>query len=216
MKILTMPDGSPMAQGSAAWIDAHVGRPTASQFSRIMTPKTLKLSGQADDYRNELLAEELLGYPVNDFLSQFMERGKALEDDALSYYELQRGVDINRVGFVLRDDGRTGCSPDALVGDEGGLEIKTPSAANHVGYLIDGPDDKYKAQVQGCLWICERQWWDFVSYNPELPPVLIRFERDEAFIKALALCVDQFVSYLDESRDKLIRRGVIHTRLKVA
>lgn len=209
MKILRVP------QGGQEWIDAHVARPTASQFHRIMTPKTMKLSGQADSYRNELLAEEILGRPVNDFLSQFMERGKDLEDDALSYYELQRGTDIDRVGFVMRDDERTGCSPDALVGDDGGLEIKTPAAAVHMGYLIDGPDEKYQTQVQGCLWICQRQWWDFVSYNPEMPPVLVRYERDEKFIAALAQCVDQFISYMDESRDKLIRRGILQPNVRI-
>jgi hypothetical protein len=196
-------------QGDAAWIKAHVGRPTASQFSRIITQKTLKLSEQSTSYRNELLAEEMLGYPVNDFISQFMERGKDQEDAALSYYEMMRDTEINRVGFCTTDDGRTGCSPDALVGTDGGLEIKTPKAAVHVGYLIDGPDDKYKAQVQGCLWICERQWWDFVSFNSELPSVLIRFQRDEEFIAKLAQAVNQFVAYVDESRAKLIARGYI-------
>lgn len=193
-------------QGSPEWIKARLGIPTASQFSRIITPKTMKLSGSVDSYLCELLAEQMLGTQVNDENNDFMMRGTGLELDAVSFYELQRDTEAQRVGFCLADDRRYGCSPDRLVGEDGGLEIKCPSAPTHVSYMLD-VTEKYRPQVQGALWITGRKWWDFLSYNPELPPVLVRFERDEEFITALSKCMAQFLSYMDESREKLVRTG---------
>ncbi len=196
-------------QGSDEWIEARLGIPTSSQFHRIITPKTGKLSSQADGYAHELLAEELLGHPIDESASDFMARGTALEKSAVEFYEFQRDMNTQRVGVILRDDGLTGCSPDRLVGDDGGLEIKCPSAKVHVSYMLGQDADTYKCQVQGALWITGRAWWDWLSYNPELPPVLIRFERDEEFIAKLAAAVDQFIEYLYECRLKLVATGYL-------
>lgn len=194
-------------QGSDEWKRARLGIPTASQLHKVLTPRTGKLSSQADGYAHELLAEEMLGHPLDDAASDFMTRGTLLEKSAVEFYEFQRDLRTQKVGFILRDDRRTGCSPDRLVGDDGGLEIKCPSAKVHVGYMLGQDADTYKCQVQGALWITGRAWWDWLSYNPELPPVLIRFERDEEFISKLASAVDQFIEYLSECRVKLIANG---------
>lgn len=195
-------------QGSAEWLQAKAGIVSASNLHRIITPKTMKMSAGVDNYARELIAEQLLGRPLDDATTDFMQRGTELEDDARGWYCLQRDCDVERVGFLLRDDGRVGCSPDALAGEDGGLEIKCPSAAVHVGYLLDGIDEKYRCQIQGSLWITGRDWWDFVSYNPELPSLLLRFQRDEEFITALDRIAGQFLSYLDESKIKLQRIGL--------
>lgn len=193
-------------QGTTEWALARLGIPTASQFARILTPKTLKLSGQADAYAHQLIAEQLIGEPMDDATSGFMLRGTLLEQRAVSYYELQTECDTVPIGFVLRDDGRTGCSPDRFVGKNGLLEIKVPNAANHVGYLLDKDGIGYRAQIQGQLWICEREWIDTLSFNPLLPPALVRQERDEEFITALAETVGQFCNYVDELKLKLQRQ----------
>lgn len=194
-------------QGSAAWYAARIGIPTASQFSRILTQKTMRLSASAATYRNELVAEWLLGEALDDGSSTFMERGTALEQEAVDFYELRHDSDVERVGFLLRDDRRCGCSPDGLVGARGGLEIKCPSAAVHVGYLLDAAGEQYKAQIQGGLWIAERDWWDFLSFNPALPPALVRFERDDSFIGYLAAAVEEFCDQLDEAKARLTALG---------
>lgn len=191
-----------MQQGSAEWIQARLGIPTASQFDRILTAGG-KVSSQADKYINQLVAEQLLGVPMDDASGAFLQRGNILEQRAVSYYELQREVDTEVIGFVLRDDQRVGASPDRFVGADGLLEIKCPSAAVHVGYLLDKEGIGYKVQVQGQLWIAEREWSDTLSYNPELPPALVRQTRDEKFIIALAAAVDQFLEAMDEAKEKL-------------
>lgn len=192
-------------QGSREWLQAKAGIVSASNLHKVLTPSTMKPSKSMDAYAHELLAEQLLGMPLDDATSQFMERGTLLEKAARDWYELQKDVDVERVGFIMRDDGRVGCSPDGLVGEDGGLEIKCPSAAVHLGYLINGPDEKFRCQVQGSLWICKRAHWDFVSHNPDLPSLLVRFERDEKFINALALAVEQLLDYINECKEKLQR-----------
>jgi len=205
-------------QGSQEWLDARLGIPTASQFHRIITPKTMRLSSSAEGYVHELLAEELLGHPIDEGESQFMTRGSDLERSAFEFYEFNRDIETERVGFIVRDDGLVGCSPDRLVGEDGGLEIKCPSAKVHVSYMLSAAvDPQYKCQVQGALWLTGRAWWDWLSYNPELPAVRVRFTRDEEFIALLARAVDQFIEYQDECRRKLaasgyLSAGAVHLR----
>ena len=191
------------AQGSPEWHAARLGIPTASNFGRILTPGG-KLSASADTYMHELIAERMLGFPLNAGSVDFMERGKALEEQAVAFYELQRGVDTEQVGFVLTDDRRAGCSPDRFVGLDGGLESKCPSPAVHVGYLLDGGiSDKYRPQVQGALWMTGRWWWDTLSYHPDLPPALVRVERDAEYITAIEVAVSAFCDRLDAACERL-------------
>lgn len=189
-------------QGSAEWRMARLGIPTASQFDKIITP-TGKMSKSADGYAHKLIAEQLLGVPLDDASSGFMERGNVLEQRAVKFYELQRDADTEPAGFLLRDDRRAGCTPDRLVGDAGLLEIKCPAAHTHVGYLLDQEGIGYKVQVQGQLWIAEREWCDTISFNPELPPALVRQERDDKFIAEMEKAVVQFCDMVDELKEKL-------------
>jgi hypothetical protein len=195
-------------QGSAAWIQVRIGIPTASQFDRILT-NSGKPSASVAGYRNELLAEWLLGDSLSEDVSLFMERGTAQEADARKYYEFQRDVTVQQVGFCLRDDRRAGCSPDGLVGTGGGMEIKVPSPKVHMGYLLDGAGAEYKAQVQGNLLITEREWWDFLSYHGRLPCAIVRIVRDEPYIKLLNGALNSFCDYLDDAKTKLIAAGHI-------
>jgi hypothetical protein len=190
-------------QGSHEWLDLRHGRPTASAFHRILTPKSRKLSDQAVGYVEELLAERWLGHALDWGGTNWTERGVLLEREAVPYYEILMDAEVERVGFVTLDDGTAGCSPDGLVGANGGLEIKCPSAAVHMKYLLGRENPAHRTQVMGGLWICEREWWDVVSYNPAFPPVRIRVWRDEAYIKDLAAAVAAFTERLAEAADAL-------------
>jgi hypothetical protein len=195
-------------QGSAEWFAARLGIPTASCFDKIITPKTMKMSASAAPYAHQLLAEQALGIALDNASFGFMERGAVMEKRAVDFYELKRDVDTEKVGFILRDDRRVGCSPDLFVGDNGLVEIKVPSAAVHIGYLLDSEGIGYRAQVQGQLWLTEREWCDTLSWHPDLPEALVRQVRDEKFIAALAAAVDQFLSFIDESKLKLMELGL--------
>jgi len=201
VKILTMEQGSPQ------WIVARIGIPTASQFHRIMTPERLDYSKAAEGYVCELLAELTLNASLDDsWTTAYMERGQELEGEARSWYELTRDVSVRQVGFVFRDDGRVGCSPDGLVEPNGGIEIKCLSANRHIEMVVGGFPAKM-TQVQGNIWLCEREWWDVIAYNPGMPKAVIRVWRDENYIKALAKCVARFLDTLDKAKAKLTEIG---------
>jgi hypothetical protein len=195
-------------QGTSEWARARLGVPTASQFSKIITPKKLQLSEQADKYARRLLAEQHLGEPLDNATSGLMLRGSVLEKTAVNYYEAVKDCDTEAIGFVLRDDRRVGCSPDRFVGENGLLEIKAPAPDTHIEYLLDEDGIGYKAQVQGQLWICEREWVDTLSFHPEMPPALVRQHRDEAFIKALSLCIETFLERMLEMKQRLQKVGM--------
>lgn len=192
-------------QGSDEWHSLRLAMPTASQFHRIITPKTGKPSAQAFGYLCECAAEWMLGEPLDAASSQWMERGRKQEEEAIRWYKCDhdceaRGIQVRSVGFVTDDANTVGCSPDALVGDDGGLEIKVPAAKTHVGYMIR-PETlvaAYRTQVQGSLWITGYEWWDLLSYNPAMEAVEQRVERDEKLIATFAELVPKFVQELHE------------------
>jgi predicted phage-related endonuclease len=199
-------------QGSSDWLKARLGIPTASAFDKILTPATRKASTQAHGYMRTLLAEWLTGENSDAGSSGFMDRGTQLEPLARSWYAYERGVTVQKVGLVLRDDRMTGASPDGLVDEDGTLEIKCPAASTHVGYLLDGLPSSYFAQIQGALWLTGRKWCDLLSFHPDpdrIPPVVKRFERDEEYIAALDAAVSTFVEHLLRQRTVLIELGCV-------
>jgi hypothetical protein len=142
-------------------------------------------------YLYTLAAEVCTGRRDESYSNGHMERGKALEEEARLLYAFQKDCDPERVGF-LRNDYPAGASPDAFVGD-GGLEIKCAIGKVQVERLMQGTlPPEHIPQVQGCMWVSERPWWDFVSYSPGLPLLVVRVRRDDAYIAALASAVAQF------------------------
>ena len=184
-------------QGSPEWFEARLGIPSASMFSKIVTTKGV-WSTQADSYINQLVAERLTGEREEIYQSHHMIRGTELEPEARDMYCLVKDVEVQEVGFCLHDTLKAGCSPDGLIGEDGGLEIKAPAPATHVEYLRGGVlPSRYKQQVMGCLWITQREWWDFVSYHPNMKPLIVRVERDEEYIAALEECVTKAVNLIE-------------------
>ena len=173
-------------QGTQEWLDARLGRPSASQFCKLITTAG-KPSASADDYISEMIAERITGEREPNYVNEWMQRGTELEPEARATYEFIHGVDVEEVGFILDDSGEFGCSPDGLVGEDGGVEFKCPAPKNHIAWSRKGVcPSKHYAQVQGCLYITGRKWWDFMSYHPEMKPFIVRVERDEEFIEKLA------------------------------
>lgn len=189
-------------QRSDEWYRLRLGVATASEFHRIITPTgAYSKSETSHKYMCELIAQRLLGRDEDAMImpTAYMERGKIMEDSAVQYYEMMHGCQTKAVGFVLSDNGLFGSSPDRTVGDSGLLEIKVPKAGTHVEYALDQTiAKKYRQQVQGQLYVCEREWSDWMSYHPEIRPVIVRTDRDEEYIAKLAAALDDFcASYLD-------------------
>ncbi len=206
-------------QGSPEWLHARLGIPTASQFHRIITAAKGELSKSARKYAHELVAETLLGRPLEPVpvISQAMLRGKQLEPMAVRQYEFTNDTETRAVGFVTTDCGRLGCSPDRLiVGARAGLEVKCQLDGNHVATLIDGPGEDYKQQVQGCLAICEADYWDLYAYHPELPPVTVRTHRDEPYIAKMRAALAEFLDMRDAMLVQARASGFFEARQEAA
>ena len=123
-------------------------------------------------------------------MNQAMMIGTEREPLARALYEAHTGVLVDEVGFIKHLDLPCGASPDGLIGNDGGIEIKCPQPAAHLEYLLyDEAPSKYMAQIQGCMWMSGRAWWDFVSFNPDFPDHLqlkiVRVKRDDAFIEKI-------------------------------
>ena len=189
-------------QYSAEWFRARIGIPTASAFDKLLTPKTLKLSSQAEAYQHRLLAEWLLQTPFETETHVWaMDVGMGREEEAVQYYELTTGQETQVVGFCTTDDGRVGCSPDRFVGEEGLLEVKCPLAPTQVRYLLAGTlPAEYLLQTQGQLYVTGRAWCDFLSYYPGMPAVLVRVLPETAVQQALQTVLTQFCEELEKNK----------------
>lgn len=195
-------------QGSPEWLAARAGIPTSSMFKTVMAvgPKGGK-SATRVDYLNKLAGELLTGEPMDNYVSADMERGKLMEDEARDLYAFQTTGNIQRVGFVRSGD--KGASPDSLIDDKGGLEIKSAAAHIQIERLLDGKlPSEHKAQVHGNMWVAEREWWDFCSYCPKLPLFVVRVYRDEDYIKSIANHVDLFNVELKQTVEYIRRYGL--------
>ncbi|MET4184929.1 hypothetical protein ABIB94_007058 [Bradyrhizobium sp. JR7.2] len=194
-------------QGTPEWYAARLGIPTASEFSTVMAKgKDGGKSVTRKTYMLKLAGEILTGEPMESYSNQHMERGKEQEAEARDMYAFMSDADPTQVGFVRNGD--KGCSPDSLIGEDGGLEIKTALPHIQVERLLKGDlPSEHRHQVQGSMWVTDRQWWDFVSYCPRLPLLIVRVPRDDGFIATLAGAVKEFNSELASVVDAIRSRN---------
>jgi hypothetical protein len=179
-------------QGSDEWYRVRMGMPTASEFATILAKgRDGGASVTRRKYLLTLAGERITGEPAETFSNGHMERGKIMEDEARDLYSLMAGVDPQRVGFII--NGPKGCSPDALIGHNGMVEIKTKLPHLVIDCILkDEFPPEHKAQCQGALWVAEREWIDIAIYWPRLPLFLKRAYRDDGYIANLAGAVSQF------------------------
>lgn len=179
-------------QNTEEWHKARMGIPTASMFATVMASGR----GGGDSktratYMRKLAGEIITGEPMEGFTNKDLERGHAMEPDARNYYSLVTGNTPKLVGFIRNGD--KGGSPDALIGDDGVLEIKTAAPHILIGYIeADKFPSEHIAQCQGNLWVSGRDWLDLVVYWPKMPTFIKRIERDPVYIAGLSKAVDEF------------------------
>lgn len=197
-------------QNTKEWYQARLGIPTASEFSKIITPGGAA-SKSAEDYANHLIAEMMCGEPVETFEgSKWTQRGKDLEPDAILFYEQTKNVTVERVGFVTDDNRTMGCSPDGLIGDDGMLEIKILSPKNHVAQMLKASVDReHYPQVMGQLYVANRKWVDVMAYHPVMPSIIIRVMRDDKYLFEMTRLMAQFNVTLKEKKQSLISNGFL-------
>jgi len=176
-------------QGTTEWFALRSGLPTASSAS--------------DWYAETLAADLYAGQPVDAWQgSAYTERGHEIEPEARSWYEFERGIDVESVGFCTDDLERYGCSPDGLVGDDGLLEIKC-APKKHTANLLYWKKNKksptdYLAQCHMQMLVTDRQWCDLLLYHQLLPKVVIRIERETVFDDVLTAAITDCILRRDD------------------
>ena len=168
-------------QGSEAWHQIKLGRFSGTTFKNLQSTKS---TASYQDAIMNVVAQILTGEKEETFFNDTMQRGIDLEPEGAEIYESIFDVETQEVGFCEPDEDieyhdYVGVSPDRLVGKEGGLEIKCPKANTFFKYIKSNKlPSEYRWQVQGCLFITGRKWWDFMAYYPGLKPFIIRVYPD--------------------------------------
>ena len=196
-------------QGSEEWLSLRLGKITASRVKDVLTKgRGTSPSKTAESYMMELIAETLTGRSKPFFENDAMRWGTETEPQARAMYEVNNDfVAVKEVAFVEHND-QIGISPDGLVGDDGLLEIKCPNTTTQLKRaLSDDYSSDYKAQIQMQLWVTEREWCDFVSFDPRLECAAgylqQRVYRNEEYIEDMKIKVYAFVERMNELINQL-------------
>jgi len=191
-------------QGSDAWHKIRLGKITASRVKDVLTKgRGTSPSKTAESYMMELIAEILTGNSKPFFENDAMRWGTETEPQARAMYAVNNDfVDVKEVAFVEHNE-QVGISPDGLIGDDGLLEIKCPNTTTQLKRaLSDDYSADYKAQIQMQLWVTEREWCDFLSFDPRLDCeagyLQQRVFRDEEYIEEMKTKVYAFVEKMNE------------------
>lgn len=199
MKVIDFP------QGSEEWKAARAGVVTASRMEDVLAKIKTGEAADRRDYKTQLVAEILTGMPQdNGYVSAEMQWGIEHEPFAKGAYEAGRRIFVDRVGLVMHPEiARAGASPDGLVEGNGLIEIKCPKTATHLQYLLAGTvPTKYQPQMLWQMACTEREWCDFVSYDPRLPEHLqlfvVRFHRDDKRIADMTTEVKQLIGEVEQ------------------
>jgi hypothetical protein len=201
-------------QGSPQWHAARCGRVTGSRIADVVRKgKGGEPSKMRATYIGDLVAERLSGVQDgNGFISGPMQWGKDCEDKARAVYGFMFDVAPKKVGFIVHPKfDMAGCSPDSLVGDDGGLETKCPNSATHLSTLMGAKiDPDYVKQMQWNLACTGRQWWDYVSFDPRFPPEMqlhrTRVYRDDLVIKELEDAVEILLREVASTVEELSKK----------
>lgn len=187
-------------QGSGKWLALRLAIPTASEFDFLISPTWKIRTGEAPrSYLYQKICEKFMGAFADGGSSFAMGQGSIMEHEALPWFQFTHDMPVRRVGFCTTDDGRIGCSPDGLIGEDGGIEIKCPTAQTHLRYWVDGVLPKeHAAQVHGSMYVTGRKWWYFLSYSRQFPAFLIRVERDDGIQQSIDEAVKGFLKEYDE------------------
>jgi putative phage-type endonuclease len=201
-----------MEQGTEEWLLARCGSLGASQINEALATTKGGWGASRESLKNRIIAERLTGVPVETFTNAAMQWGKDNEDAARKAYEAHTGSFVDEMGIAYHPVLKyTHASPDGLVGDDGLIEIKCPNTTTHIETLrSQKAPSKYMKQMLWQMRCIDRQWCDFVSFDPRLPEHLrlfvVRVERDDEAIAEIEKQVAEFLGEVERDIEELNRR----------
>lgn len=197
-------------QAKDSWIKKRSGKITASRIGLVTRrKKDGKPYAGYQDYLMDLVTERLTDRATEHFVSDAMQWGIEQEDAAAQFYAFERGVEVAYSDFVDHEHiPMCGASPDRLVGTDGLLEIKCPNTRTHIDFFLSGeiPID-YQFQAQWQMECTNREWCDFMSYDPRLPihlqSKIVRVYRDADRIQEARKAVLEALAIIDDTEARL-------------
>lgn len=193
-------------QGTQEWLQMRLGKLTAS---RMADAKAKKDTAAYRNYVAQLVAERLTGQIGESFTNAAMAWGTEHEPLARAEYEIRFDAEVREIAFVDHPKIQwCGASPDGLVGDDGLVEIKCPSTATHIDYLLgQKPPAKYVPQMALQLLCTGRKWCEFVSYDPRMPEehrlFMVRYTPEPAYLETIDKEARAFLAEVAETIERL-------------
>lgn len=205
-----MPEFFDCEQGQPEWFALRAGIITTSELKSVIAKGEGKVRRS---YMLRLAGERITGVPAETYENHHMVRGRDMEAEARDLFAFAHDVEPQRVGFIR--NGRIGCSPDSLLGDDAMLEVKTKLPALLIETILrnDMPPE-HRAQCQGALWVAERERITIACYWPGMPLFAHETRRDEDYIAMLRSETDRFNDELDALVEKVRRYGEPPASLK--
>lgn len=188
-------------QNSEEWENIRAGRFTSSEIFKIMdcgkrdmtaaelaarpkkgpgskttlVPDPNKMSAKGMEYVYQKCAEVLTGRPKPPGYAYPLVYGKENEPIAVEYFEQTFGIETYSTGFQPYTD-HAGGSPDRLIGEDEGLEVKCPFNSEHqIEYLMlsdmfdlkrHHPD--FYFQCVSLLLFTGRKRWHFCTFDDRM------------------------------------------------
>ena len=196
-------------QGSPEWFAQRCGKATASRISDIVAKTKSGYSTSRANYMAQLVVERMTNQVAESYTNAAMEWGIENEGFARANYESKMNLLVTETGAIDHPTiAMSAASPDGLIDDDGCLEIKCPNTATHIDTLLgDEVAKKYYDQMQWQMACAERDWCDFVSFDPRMPEGLQLFikrvPRSNLYIAELEGEVIQFLKVVDDKVNKL-------------
>ena len=198
-----------MEQRTEEWFAARCGKVTASRVADIIAKTKTGYSTSRENYLAQLVCERMTGKPAESYSNCAMQWGLEQEIYARGAYEAARDVLVDELGFVIHPTiAMAGASPDGLVGEFGLVEIKCPNTATHIDTLLTQTvPTKYITQMQWQMACTQRQWCDFVSFDPRMDEGLQLFikqvDYDPIYVAQLEKEVINFLMDVEDKIQKL-------------
>jgi hypothetical protein len=196
-------------QGSWDWMRLRAGKICASELKNLITDK-LKIRSWASEMPNNYLhrkvAEKWRGEALQSFGgNQQTDQGTICEDQARNFFGSLLESDIETIGGIESDDERLWCSPDGIIGESVGLEIKCPNADTQVGWLLaGGVPEEHLLQIQFSLWVSGFKQWQFLSWCKDFPHLAVIVEPNAELFSIMESAVTDFNARLDSAFAKLL------------
>ena len=190
-------------QGSPEWFALRAGKVTASRVADILAKTKTGPSASRQNYLIELALQRTTGIIQESYTNAAMEWGTQTEPQARVAYEVNTNNFVDQVAFIDHPSiAGFGCSPDGLVSDRGLVEIKCPNSATHWEYFkAKKAPNKYVIQMQAQMAVTDRDWCDFVSFDPRMPDrsqlLIVRVDRDDAFIAEMEAEIKKFLDEVE-------------------